>query len=731
VAFGFDFGEDFDEGLVGADEERRPLDADDFLAVHVLFLENPKLFADFFVYICKEWIRQVVLGLEFGLGFGRVAGDAEDDGSGVLELFEGVAEAAGFDGAAGGIGPGIEEEDNGLAGEVAEMHGLILVVLNGEVGNFLVKFHKSSFERRESRAACAASYRLLLRRLVMSRSRERGLKMRRGWVFAGLALGAGLLVPAHAQYPGRVNPNQGAAAAPVLRSTAVLEYTGDLTKPTAVRLVPIAVWDGERYQPGGLYMAQPMPMAVASGTVYELLDAGTSKGLFDVKAAANVSGSWVATGSYQKPPAPKVSKLKPSKALPQFTKDVDYDDGKPHFAHRPPAEAGSGSGSGSGSGTGTSSGSGSGSGSGSSTSSSAPAASDSDRPTLHRRTDSSSDGQTGTGSGSSTGSGGASSTAGNAPEVDPDRPTLHRKTDSSPDGQTGSSSGSGSGSGSGSSTSSSPSDTDPDRPTLHRHTEATTNPNDNGAPVSATMNIDPNRPRLQYGKPTTPEALDVPTTVQIAKLAGSPENVKLMAAVSDAKSRAPHSYVYSWSNPDDATKMQAALEDVAKHLVAGKGAAAATGQTKPVQTGTKPAAKTAQAGTRTATASHTAHKTALKPVLPDLTDEEFKAYELSFGGGATLVFTARTAGEGDAVKYVTIIAQPDFNGVPQILFKQVTSAAGLDVTPRMRLVDAVDTDADNRAELIFELAGKTDRQFAIYRVHDRTVEQVFSTAGSQ
>jgi hypothetical protein len=49
----------------------------------------------------------------------------------------------------------------------------------------------------------------------------------------------------------------------------------------------------------------------------------------------------------------------------------------------------------------------------------------------------------------------------------------------------------------------------------------------------------------------------------------------------------------------------------------------------------------------------------------------------------------------------------------------------------MQLVDAVDTDADNRAELIFELAGKTEQQFAIYRVHDRAVEQVFSTGGSE
>ena len=540
-------------------------------------------------------------------------------------------------------------------------------------------------------------------------------------------LAAGSFAVAHAQYPGKVNPNQGAAATPVLRSTAVLEYTGDLTRPTAARLVPLAVWDGERYQPGGLYMAQPMPLAVESGTVYELLDAGTSKGLFDVTAAANVSGSWVATGKYQKPAAPKVSKLKTSKTLPQFVHDSGApDDGKPHFAHRPPGDSGSGqsgsgSGSGSGSASGSSSGSGSGSGSGSSTGSNSSSA-DSDRPTLHRRTDSTTGQQSG--SGSNSGSGSGAGTASNAPDVDPDRPTLHKPTDSTTN--SGSSSGS---------ASSSPG-VDPDRPTLHKQTASTTNPNDNGAPVSATTNIDPDRPHLGRGKPAEQEQLDVPTTVEIAKLAGKLDNLKLIAAVSDAKTREPHSYVYSWTDPEDAKKVQAALEDVAKNLLAGNAVTATvSGQTVAKATpgtakNTTSAKAATQKSTNTVTNSRTAvaHKTAAPK--PALEDEQFKAYELSFGGGATLVFSAKT-GQGDQTKYVTIIAQPDFNGVPQILFKQVTSEPELDVVPRMQLVDAVDTDADNRAELIFALAGKTDKQFAIYKVHDRAVEQVFSTGGAE
>jgi len=509
--------------------------------------------------------------------------------------------------------------------------------------------------------------------------------LRRGAVFAGWMLAAGFLTAAQAQYPGRVDPNKGAGATPVLRATAVLEYTGDLTKPTAARLVPIAVWDGERYQPGGLYLAQPMPLAVESGTQYVLMDAGTMKGLFDVRAAANVSGSWVATGTYQKPMAPKAPRLKRSKTLPQFVHDAGSDDGKPHFAHRPPGDSGSGSGSGSASGSGS----------------------------------------------GSAGSGSGSGTASNAPAVDPERPTLHRRTDTTTGEQSGSGSGSdsGSGSSSGSGASSSSPDIDPDRPTLHRRTDAAANPNDNGAPVSATTNIDPDRPRLMYGEPAEQEKLDVPTTVQIAKLAGGIQNLKLIAAVSDAKTREPHSYVYSWSDPEEAKKMQAALEDAARNLLAGNAlkttvSGQSFGSAKPAA----PKRTTTAANSRTS-ARTTAHKPAAKPALPVLADEQFKAYELSFGGGATLVFSA-TTGEGDQTKYVTIIAQPDFNGVPEILFKQVTSEQELDVTPRMKLVDAVDTDADNRAELIFELAGKTDQQFAIYRVQDRTVEQVFSTGGS-
>jgi hypothetical protein len=45
----------------------------------------------------------------------------------------------------------------------------------------------------------------------------------------------------------------------------------------------------------------------------------------------------------------------------------------------------------------------------------------------------------------------------------------------------------------------------------------------------------------------------------------------------------------------------------------------------------------------------------------------------------------------------------------------------------MKLIDAVDTDGDGRAELLFELRGVSGREFGIYRVMNRSVEQVFHT----
>lgn len=450
-------------------------------------------------------------------------------------------------------------------------------------------------------------------------------------------------IPLDAQYVGRVDTTQDNNT-PTLRATAVLEYTGDLAHPTASRLVPIAVWDGERYQPGGLYLAQPVPLTVEAGTQYVLQVAGIPKEFFDVNAASDVNGSWIAIGTFEKPTPVKVAKLRPSRIPPHV---VSADDDKPHFAHVP--------------------------------------AGDTSTPST---------------------STGPKTAQSDTSDVDPDRPTLHHRTDTTPGQNTPANTSSTT-----ASTSAPAASTDPDRPILH---EATAASNDNGAPVTASNVVDPDRPRLGYGRPKDLESLDAASAVQTKKLTSAGDNLEQIAAVSDAATRRPHSYVYSWLDQADETKVRSSIETLAQQLLAKPAQNASIGATKP------------HTVTRTATKSTTARRRTVKPALPPLADEKFTAYELSFGGGATLVFSA-SSGQGDAERYITLIAQPDFNGTPIVLFKQITSQHDLDVVPRMKLIDAVDTDADNRAELIFALENKTGRQYAIYRVADNKVEKVFAT----
>ncbi len=95
-----------------------------------------------------------------------------------------------------------------------------------------------------------------------------------------------------------------------------------------------------------------------------------------------------------------------------------------------------------------------------------------------------------------------------------------------------------------------------------------------------------------------------------------------------------------------------------------------------------------------------------------------------------MVLSAHTAGTGAQEKFVTLVAQPDLYGNIEVLLKSTTDGARLDDAPRMRLIDAVDAMADNRGELLFELRGQTQRQFALYRVLRGQVTRLFVSGGS-
>jgi hypothetical protein len=502
---------------------------------------------------------------------------------------------------------------------------------------------------------------------------------------ACLAVALGAALAASAQYPGQLA--KPAAQEPTLRAISVLEWTGDEGHPKASRLVPVAVFDGTELQDGSIYLARPQPLSLAGEVEYELQRNGKPIGLYEIRNSGQEQGSWVGYGAWKAALAPK-PKPKPAVLAPLNPSWDDPDDRpvlhRKHHADDAPAPATNGK----------------------TPPPSAPApaddpdrptlhkkpaadapadssapAADPDRPTLHKKPDSS------------------GADAGTAPAPDPDRPTLHKKPDADDaDAASGDAPA-----------------PDPDRPTLHKKPADTASDQgkkrkknqDVGSVSSLPDVIDPDRPRLKRGK-TAGSALDI-----LPSLLGLPPDLEQAVAVSDAHTTTEHPWTFAWASPEDQDKMQAALEQMARD---------ALGLTPPPAPAPAPLKRTA--GRKPA-----------KPVAPAapppparLTDEDFRVFELAYNSGATLVLSAHTGGQGAADKYVTLIAQPDLYGNVLVLLKSTTDAAHLDEKPRMRLVDAVDAQADNRGELLFELRGETQRQFALYRVLRGQAERIFATA---
>lgn len=467
-----------------------------------------------------------------------------------------------------------------------------------------------------------------------------------------------------AQYPGQITKKT--TEVPALRAVAVLEWTGEAGKPKACRIVPITVFDGEKLQDGGVYLARPQPLALTSDVEYELKKNGKTIGLFDVKTAGQEQGSWIGHGDWRQLPKPRASVANDA-MLAKI--DDDYSD-KPVLHRKHTADdKGAGSGNGSGASSGTA------------------APGDPDRPTLHKHDS-------------------GQSTASAEPAPDPDRPTLHKPTSNDSSDGPASDSGKKSGSDSGSSNAKD----DPDRPTLKKGKQRP--PEDIGHVESVPDATDPDRPKLKRGKSSGNGAEIAPT------LMGLPPDMQQAVAVSDPRNRPDHIFSYRWANPDDEQKMKSAMEDIARQAMAGPAPVAAP----------KPATKRTPAGTA---ARKSAKPAPPPPPSAPLEDEQFRVFELAYGSGATMVLTAHSAGPLNEEKFVTLVAQPDLYGNVLVLLKYVADGAHLDFTPRMHLIDAVDAEADNRGELLFELRGRTQRQFALYRVLRGQAQKLFVSGGGE
>lgn len=305
---------------------------------------------------------------------------------------------------------------------------------------------------------------------------------------------------------------------------------------------------------------------------------------------------------------------------------------------------------------------------------------------------------------------GSKPVADSVPADDPDRPKLHHDT--------------------GDKTAANDIPDDPDRPTLRKHPAAATPAT---SPQAASVNndrvqalgspmTDANRPELHRGKPVSAMRDE-----DLPKLVGLPadKDLQQMVAVSDAEDRPQHDFSRAFDDETERANILGKMEESARAALAVYEKANGVG---PANAAPTPPKRTAS------TAAHraVAKKSAAPPPPPEtLLDEKLTGYTLSYGGAATFVYSAHTDGVGSPERFVTIVAQNNVQGKPEIALKSVTDATHLDRTPRMKLVDAVDAEASNRASLLFELRAQNTRQFALYRVLGGRADQLFLTGSTE
>ncbi len=484
----------------------------------------------------------------------------------------------------------------------------------------------------------------------------------------------------------------------VVRAVGVYEWTGELGHPTASRLVPVSLFIEGDLQDAGVYLARPVPFALGSGTEYELDAGGLAKGDVALESAARVqtpddayTDGWIGYGIYR-PPVETVARAKTGKArsgsVSGTIKVADADDSKPSFASRS-EDATKGKGA---AGAAADSAAGSGETAGSTSS-------DGDRPTMRRR----SDAESGDAGAAGTDGTGASGTGGDTPGDDPaDRPTLKRRT-----------------------------------PEVAADAKKDKKKKQGTASVTGvgSLNDDPDRPMLHRGGAGGAEGADR----DVPKLMGLPADLHQMAAVSDAASRNAHPFARPWEGEDERLAVLAKMRGMATAQLAiyvkKAGASAGQASSLPGASGSGPSAGKGpgtvprlRAGAGSGVKARRVGPTAAAPAL---LDEDVRGFLLSYGGTPTYVYMAHTTGTRDALRYVTVVAQVAAAGELQQAMASVTDAAHLDRTPWMRLVDAVDAEASNRASLLFELRGQGARQFALYRVLGGRSDQVFATGTTQ
>jgi hypothetical protein len=456
-------------------------------------------------------------------------------------------------------------------------------------------------------------------------------------------------------------------------------------------LLPVAILVGGKFWDASAYKADPVPMALETGTVYEAERAGSSLGLFTVNSAlhskaVNVQSPWIGTGKWlpggvETKTAPKAESIPVGidndngEGPPRLTRDPQKVSRPALAAPAPPSTTDSNS-----------------------SSSSSSSSSGDEPPRLTKSTPAPAP----------------------APSAGSTAPGDSKPTDSKP-------------------ADAKPSDAKPAE-------QAKVPESDSGA-------SDSNRPTLRRGKPTEPlpaddvpgyskpgaaaAAVPAPNADKTAATAGDKTAAdktaattgptQLFPAISDASGPEPKSFTFQWLKEEEGERRQQ-METLAKEQIRAYVDARAKAKIVPPPTGTSTARRAPAAKTTTS-----------KTKDPILDNVQMNAYDLWTNNQPVIVLTAEahmppppagtafSAVDAELQYSILLIAYPDtYNNLHKI-YSGVTDKFHLDLTPRLELIDALDADGDRRGELLFRETSDNGTGWVIYRASQDKLWKLFDS----
>lgn len=192
---------------------------------------------------------------------------------------------------------------------------------------------------------------------------------------------------------------------------------------------------------------------------------------------------------------------------------------------------------------------------------------------------------------------------------------------------------------------------------------------------------------------------------------GTAEAPQELVAVSDAAPSDQHPYTFSWT-PDEQTMITKKMGDLAQRELQ----------------------------------KYLSQRGLVAADAKNWRSLEVRAFDLYFDNDAELVLTgvravrkmpanARRAttrpaqADPDALNaYATVIAYMDPSNELHVSKFEASDDGQLDVTGRLRLIDAVDATGDTRGELLFQRLGRGSSSYELYRVYPDSVYQLFDSA---